>query len=489
MKGIITYIIAFSVTLNLWAQIEEFNPREMPMSEERNFKMEVSPIGAQLDSLMTLHVFRYKKSALPKNYDSTHVPVFADSVIINRLAALDAASPMHFDYNPVVKGYIDMYSMRRREQVSRMLSLGQYYFPMFEKSLDKYKMPLELKYLAVVESALNPLATSRVGAKGLWQFMYETGKLMGLQVNSFVDERSDPYKSTDAACRYMMRLYKTFGDWNLVLAAYNSGPGNVSKAIRRSGGKTNYWELRPFLPKETAGYVPAFIAAVYVMNYAAEHNIYPKVEIPSFFEVDTILVKEQISFEQISRWIGVNLEMVAFLNPMYKLQIIPSVPGHNYYLTLPHKYSGLFLDNEDSLYAFAAEEFKKNKPQSVVAYASTGSGSQSKQVHSVKRGENLGSIARKYNVSVTQIKKNNNLKSDLIMPGQKLVINVGSSSTSVAQTNNREDTYYIVQPGDTLYSIASRYPGVSADALAQWNNVNASSLQPGMKLVVKKASN
>jgi len=488
MKIKMTFIAAITLAYSAIAQQTDVDQSLTQMPDERTFKLEVSAIGAQLDSLMTLHVFKYNRTALPKNYDSSYVPVVSESEMIKRMSALDAASPLHLDYNPLVKGYIDMYSMRKREQVSRMLALGEYYFPMFEKALDKYKMPLELKYLAVVESALNPQATSRVGAKGLWQFMYETGKLMGLQANSYVDERSDPYKSTDAACRYMLRLYQSFGDWNLVLAAYNSGPGNVSKAIRRSGGKTNYWELRPFLPKETAGYVPAFIAAVYVMSYASEHNLYPSMDIPFFYDVDTVLVREQISFDQISKWIGVSPEVVAFLNPMYKMQIIPNVPGQKYYLTLPHKYMGLFLDNEDTLYSFAAAEFSKNKPQPVVAYTSTSSAAVGKQtVHVVKSGESLGSISRKYSVSVAQIKRMNNLRSDVIVPGQKLQVGTAVATAS-AQANKVDDTYYVVQPGDTLFGIANKYPGVSAEALAEWNNVNANSLKAGMKLVVKKGS-
>jgi len=262
---------------------------EVKPIDAKTFKVESTPFADNLDDLMAIHIFKFKKTGLPKNYDSTFVPTFEDSIYRKRIAFLDASTPLELDYNPVVRRYIDLYTVRKREQVSRMLGLAQYYFPMFEEVLDKYDMPLELKYLAVVESALNPNAKSRVGATGLWQFMYTTGKIMGLNANSYVDERSDPYRSTIAACEYMTRLYKTFGDWNLVLAAYNSGPGTVNKAIRRSGGKRSYWELRAYLPRETAGYVPAFIAATYTMKYAKEHNLYPKNVAPHFASVDTVL--------------------------------------------------------------------------------------------------------------------------------------------------------------------------------------------------------
>lgn len=486
-----TFLAISALSLSsLMAQPEEV---VVEKPDAKTFKLESNLMAAQLDSLMVLHVFKYNKSTLPKNYDSAFVPQFADSIFEKRMAILDAKTPLDLDYNPLVRSYIDMYTVRKREQVCRMLSLGQYYFPMFEKSLDKYNMPLELKYLAVVESALNPLAKSRVGARGLWQFMYETGKIMGLQANSYVDERSDPQKSTEAACQYMMRLYKMFGDWNLVLAAYNSGPGNVNKAIRRSGGKKNYWQLRPFLPKETAGYVPAFIAAVYTMTYAKEHNLYPKLEIPNFYDVDTVLVREQISFEQLSKWIGVDAELVAFLNPSYKFGIIPNVPGQKNYLVLPHKYMGLYLDNEDSLFTFAAAEFKETKNEMPILSTTT---TEAKTVHRVNKGESLGLIANKYNVSVSQIKSWNHLKSNTITPGQRLTINAPAptktaSTENVATANTTKSgntTYYTVQPGDTLFSIANRYPGLTPATIAEWNDINPNKITVGMKLVVQKGT-
>ncbi len=461
-----------------------------PISE-KTFVAQSNLIADQLDSLMELHVFTYTKKHVPANYDSTLVPTFSDEVYKKRLAELNAKTPLELDFNPVVRRFIDLYALRRREQVGRMLGLAEYYFPMFEEVLDRYNMPLELKYLAVVESALNPAAKSRVGATGLWQFMYGTGKMMGLNTSSYVDERSDPYKSTVAACEYMTRMYKMFGDWNLVLAAYNSGPGNVNKAIRRSGGKKSYWELRPYLPRETAGYVPAFIAATYVMSYAKEHNLYPTQEVPFYATVDTIFVKNQISFTQLEMWLGVDREIIEFLNPSYKLDIIPKVKGQKHFLVLPNQTMGLFVQNEDSLYHYAALEFEQNKS---TMPTETAHDAENRIKHKVKSGESLGLIASKYGTTVSKIKQWNGLRSNMIRTGQSLTIYTKASSTkssNTASTNTTEEngnTYYVVRKGDTLYDIARKFPGVSSSNLSEWNNINDGKIQAGMKLVVKKGS-
>jgi len=458
--------------------------------DAKSFRVESTQVANQLDSLMSLHIFKFKKSVLPKNYDSTYVPVFQDSIYRKRIAALDAGTPLNFDYNPVVRRYIDMYTLKKRDQVSRMLGLAQYYFPMFEEVLDRYNMPLELKYLAVVESALNPNAKSRVGATGLWQFMYATGKIMGLNASSYVDERSDPYRSTVAACEYMTKLYKIFGDWNLVLAAYNSGPGNVNKAIRRSGGKRNYWELRAFLPRETAGYVPAFIAATYTMKYAKEHNLYASRIVPHYGNTDTVFVRQQISFDQLNMWLGIDRDVVEFLNPQYKLGIIPAVKGQPQFLVLPRQTMGLFIDNEDSLYTYASAEFQRDKSASSSSSVSVASTSNSNRlVHQVRSGDNLGKLSEKYNVSVSDIKRWNNLHSSTIQVGQKLAIYSSSAANQNAQeSSSTNTTYYTVRKGDTLNAIANRYPGVSTTQIAEWNNINPNNIRPGMKLVVRKGS-
>lgn len=465
--------------------------------------LEDDPFLAYLDSIMYLSLFSNDSALVAtKEFDPTDiedtdlsaVPDFHDSIYTKRLGALDAQSPMDLQYNHIVKGYINLYSKRRREQVSRMLGLAEYYFPMFEEALDKYDLPLELKYLAVVESALNPAARSRVGATGLWQFMYSTGKLNGLKVSSYVDERSDPIKSTEAACKYLQTLYGIFGDWGLALAAYNSGPGNVSKAIRRSGGSNTYWGIRPYLPRETRGYVPAFIAVNYIMNHAADHYIYPTEIKPSYFQMDTVVIKEQISFEQISKLIDITEDELAFMNPGYRHKIIPKVSKDYCRLVLPSSKVGLFITHEDSIYHLAQKDFEVKKPK-LPQYVEMND----KIRHRVRRGEVLGTIARKYGVSVRSIKRWNGLRSNTIRIGQRLTIyprklngvNVASSkpkkkSKPQAEVSPKGDYItYKVQNGETFYSIARKYPGVSAENIMGWNNIrNAKRLKPGMKLKI-----
>lgn len=459
------------------------------------------PVAARLDSLLYLNYFQLSEKEIDaidsSVLESSEVPDWHDSVYDHRLQELDAMSPMDLDYNPVVRSFIDLYSKRRREQVGRMLGLANYYFPLFEQALDKYDMPLELKYLAVVESALNPTARSRAGAAGLWQFMYATGKLNGLTVNSYVDERHDPLKATEAACKYLTTLYSIFGDWNLALAAYNSGPGNVNKAIRRSGGKTNYWEIRPFLPRETAGYVPAFIAVNYIMNYHEEHLLFPMDVKTSFFSTDTVVVREKVSFEQLSKLIDVSEEELEFLNPAYRYKIVPKVKSKPYHLILPADKVGLFIANEDSIYTIAAQHFNQNKVKAPVLVEMN-----DKVRHRVRRGEVLGTIAEKYGVSVSSIRRWNGLRGNTIRVGQRLTIyprrmpssTTASRSTSTTTASSKPQTStakdgsyetYRVRSGETFYSIARKYPGVSAENIMSWNGIrNARSLKPGMTLKI-----
>lgn len=453
------------------------------------------PVAARLDSLLYLNYFQLSNqmgSIDSSVLASAEIPDWHDTIYEARIKDLDALSPMALDYNPVVRSFIDLYSKRRREQVSRMLGLAHYYFPMFEQALDKYDMPLELKYLAVVESALNPTARSRAGAAGLWQFMYATGKLNGLQVNSYVDERHDPIKSTEAACKYLTTLYGIFNDWNLALAAYNSGPGNVNKAIRRSGGKTNYWEIRPFLPRETAGYVPAFIAVNYIMNYHEDHLIFPQDLKPSFFSTDTVVIREKVSFEQLSKLIAVSEEELEFLNPAYRYKVIPKIKSRPYNIVLPADKLGLFIANEDSIYAIAAQHFDQNKAQAPVVVEMN-----DRIRHKVRRGEVLGTIAEKYGVGVSSIRRWNGLRGNTIRVGQRLTIyprrmptSTASKSSTTASTESKVVTKgdhktYRVSTGETFYSIARKFPGVSAQNIMTWNGINnARRLKPGMTLKI-----
>ena len=471
------------------------------------------PTAMRLDSLV-LFTFFEEGSAAYSTHEFIDVDEnesvntdFHDTIYRDRILALDAQTPLALDYNIYVKRYIDVYTKRRRQQVSRMIGLSNYYFPLFEETLDRYNIPLELKYLAIVESALNPLARSRVGATGLWQFMYSTGKLNGLQVSSYIDERSDPLKSTEAACKYLSQLYTIFGDWNLVLAAYNSGPGNVNKAIRRSGGKTNYWEIRPFLPRETAGYVPAFIAVNYIMNHAADHYIYPTEIKPSYFNTDTINIKERISLEQVAELVDVDLANLEFLNPAYRYKVIPKKKEGHHILVLPASKMGLFIANEDSIYQIARNDFAKKKVE-LPKYVEMND----RIRHRVRSGEFLGYIARKYGVSVRSIKRWNGLRSDNLRVGQRLTIyprrlsSVSASSkksskkstqTTPQNTIKRSKTpvpvgnyeTYRVKNGDSFYSIARNYPGISAQNIMDWNNIsNAKRLKPGMSLKIYTGS-
>ena len=379
-----------------------------------------NPIVASFDSLLLSNL---SFSDALFSYDSaievSTPPVFSDSVYEARIQHLDTKTPIDLVYNAYVKQYINVYTKQRRQQMSRMMGLAAYYFPVFEEILDQFNLPLELKYLALVESALNPKAKSWAGATGLWQFMYNTGKEYNLKVSSYVDERMDPFRATIAACEFFKKSYSVYGDWSLVLASYNSGRGNVNKAIRRSGGKKNYWQIRRFLPKETRSYVPAFIAVCYAMNYASDHKISSEEPRVLFREVDTIEVKYQIDFEYLSSSLDISIDELEFLNPAYKINVIPKVDGRTYHLVLPIDKMGVFVANEKEIYAHFIKldgEKRKNYPKY--------SEQDERVVHRVKSGEYLGKIAKRYGCSVKKIQQWNNLKNDNIRAGQRLVLYV-----------------------------------------------------------------
>ncbi|HZH70138.1 MAG TPA: LysM peptidoglycan-binding domain-containing protein [Flavobacteriaceae bacterium] len=404
-------------------------------------------------------------------------------VLKERLALLNARTPFDVEYNPILESVIKNYLKNRRKSLQRIMNLSQYYFPMFEEELDRQNLPLEMKYLAIVESALNPKARSRVGATGLWQFMYPTGKMYGLQVSSYVDERSDPLRATKAACEYLSSLYNVFGDWDLALAAYNSGPGNVSKAIRRSGGRTNYWNLRNFLPRETAGYVPAFLATMYIFEYAEEHGFDSQNTERSYFETDTIKVKQTLAFEQLSELLSIEIEELRFLNPSYKLDIIPYIEGKDYVLRLPVDHAGTFVSNESLIYDFILAD-RKQKEKPLPEFFKE----EERIVYRVRSGDYLGKIAANYGVSVANIKTWNGLRSNNLRIGQRLTIYPrgikppsSTSTNSIASGNENE---YVVRQGDSLWSIARKFPGVSVENLKKWNDISGTNLKPGMKLKI-----
>ena len=379
-----------------------------------------NPLVASFDSLLLSNLsYTDALFAHETPIELSSPPVFSDSIYEARIRHLDTKTPIDLVYNPYVKQYINVYTKQRRQQMSRMMGLAAYYFPVFESVLDQFDLPLELKYLALVESALNPKAKSWAGATGLWQFMYNTGKEYNLKVSSYVDERMDPYRATVAACEFFQKSYSVYGDWSLVLASYNSGRGNVNKAIRRSGGKKNYWQIRRFLPKETRSYVPAFIAVCYAMNYASEHKISSEKPRVLFHQVDTIEVKYQIDFEYLSSSLDISVNELEFLNPSYKINVIPKVEGRPYYLVLPVAKMGTFVANEKEIYAHFVEldaQKRKNYPKY--------SEQNERVVHRVKSGEYLGKIARRYGCSVKKIQQWNNLKNDNIRVGQRLVLYV-----------------------------------------------------------------
>ncbi|MBM1105239.1 LysM peptidoglycan-binding domain-containing protein [Aurantibacter crassamenti] len=414
-----------------------------------------------------------------------------------RLQKLNEKTPFNVIYNKSLESLIKSFLTRKRGLMERMLTVSQFYFPLFEEEFDRHDIPLEMKYLSIVESALNPRAKSRVGATGLWQFMYATGKEYKLDVTSYVDERSDPIKSTKASAKFLSKLYQIFGDWDLALAAYNSGPGNVNKAIRRSGGHRNYWNIRRNLPRETAGYVPAFLATMYIFEYAEEHGLKGKKADRPYFETDTVHVKSLITFDQISELVGVSVEELKVLNPSYKLKVIPYVKGKDYALRLPKKAMGKFVNNEEQIYTHVKKELesKESPLPKLVKQAES-----DRIRYRVRSGDFLGKIAERYGVRVSQLKQWNGLRSNNLSVGQRLTIyprNSGASTTARKTTTAVAKTpvkfppgtkVHTVRSGDSLWTISRQYPDVTIDNLKKWNKLSTSKLKPGTKLKLCECS-
>ncbi len=415
--------------------------------------------------------------------------VYTDSTYIQRLYSLP--TKMELSYNPVVNSYIEMYSKRRRDLVSYMLSLGNYYYPMFEEALDRHGLPLELKYLPVIESALNPIAVSRMGATGLWQFMLRTGQQYDLEINSLVDERRDPYKSTEAAARFLKDLYNIYGDWNLVIAAYNCGPGNVNKAIARSGGKSDYWSIYYRLPRETRGYVPAFIAATYIMNYSNEHHICPQESSNDFMLLDTIHVTDQVHFKQISDILDIPIEDIRRYNPQFKSDIIPG--NHkSYALVLPTKNLFAFINKSDEIKNHNKDLYFTHRKQTLTdQYAGTVTdGNVVNTFYKVKKGDTLGGIARRNRTSVGRLQSMNGMRSTKLSIGQRLIVSqtvkpVEVDDERLASSGELKNTYYRVKSGDTLGALARRH-GTTVAQLKRMNDMKSASLSIGKNLVVKQ---
>ena len=432
-------------------------------------------------------------------YEENHRPQVSDSVIIARLNELNAKTPFEIETNPDLIKVVRYFINKRRRFTAVCLGRSKLYLPMFEEHLAKYNLPLELKYLAVIESGLRPTAGSRAGAVGLWQFMYRTGRSRGLHIHSYVDERMDPVKATDAACRYLKQLHGLYGDWSLALASYNAGPGNINKAIRRSGGKMNYWEIREFMPKETQMYVPNFISMMYMMTYYAEHNIVPK-ESKVFYhdyEVDTVCLKQSVRISHFDSILDISEEEFRYLNPIYKTDIIPNTKPAQC-ITLPNDKIKIFLDLEDSLYNY--QNYLDTTGMRVVIL-------EKKKYHYVKPGETLGQIAMKYDVTVTDIKKWNGMKYSKIYPQQKLTIlvpekqfvaatsstksTVKSNSSSSNKTHTKPKTttdgkykYYSLKQGESLWTVSQKL-GIPFARLQELNKgIDEKRMQPGDKIII-----
>lgn len=444
------------------------------------------------------------------SFDNVDVPVYEDSVYRARLGSL--ITPVPLTYNEEIKKYINLYVLNRRDQVARMLGLSKIYFPVFDQIFSQYGIPPEVKYLAIIESALNPHAVSRMGATGMWQFMYGTAKQYGLTINSYIDERKDIIRSTEGAAQYLRGMYDVYGDWLLAIASYNCGPGNVNRAIKLSGGNT-FWEIRDYLPKETRNYVPAFIAATYVMTYYELHDLSPAYPKFNFESIATVDISHKMACEQIAAYTGLSLEEFKFLNPGLKCNVIPGAPVYSYACKLPGDRISRFDSNRDSIILLSLNA-------KTIYYPGYSGGSV--KTYTVRSGDNLGKIAQKYHVSVSQLKKWNKLSSSTIRPGQKLKVSnpyiapAPSNSTTTAKVIKKEtapaantqlkpDTAsaisginevpestaaqktaataitYTVRPGDNLTQIAIR-KNVTVAQLKEWNHLTSSTIRSGQKL-------
>lgn len=480
-------------------QTDSLNPGELGSMDSEFFE-NPNP-GENIDSLLAQWYSRRRTltSDMLEADSVIYTSSIPDSVYIRKIKKLNSYIPI--PYNEIVRNHIILYTEKMPTFSAKVLALGEYYLPIFEEIFDKYGLPKELKAMAIIESGFNPVARSRARAMGMWQFMYGTGRMYGLTINSYVDERLDPVKACDAAARYMRDSYIVFGDWALAISSYNCGSGNVLKAIRRCGGSTYFWDLYRYLPRETRGYVPAFVGALYLLKYYKDYNITPSAPYSLPPQVDTFEIKKNLHFGQVSELVGVPMETLRLLNPQYIKDIVPG-NEKTYILTIPHQYTAAFVDHEKDIYTYKDSIYFNPIVYSRIKDEMSTSGSQS-IVHKVRKGETLGKIAGRYGVTTSQILSWNHLKSSRkLRIGQRLYIYRNdsgtkknskvsadnakvSTSTSAKDAGNNEPAYYTVKKGDTLSKIASRNH-TTVNKLLKLNNLTLKSrIIAGKKLRIK----
>jgi membrane-bound lytic murein transglycosylase D len=507
-------ITAFLFTIPTWSQINANTAKPSDTLDPNAF---INTVEQSLQFYIAEHLKDPNYDSLVKalNYAPNDLPEFSDAVYCQRIEAINELSPFHLDCNDITLSTIKYFVKNRRSFTSIVLGRSALYFDLFEETLSEYGLPLELKYLAVIESGLRPQVKSKAGALGLWQFMYATGQSYGLIENSYIDQRMDPVAATNAACRFLKKLYGIYGDWNLALAAYNAGPGNVNKAIRRSGNKTSYWEIRPFLPTETQSYVPNFIAATYMLNYFAEHNIVPAEAKIHYQQIDTMCLSAGIHMNTISKLVEWPIEEIQALNPVYKTTYIPKTSPPQC-ISGPLEKIGLLVSIEEDMYMtelkaynpVLAAQMEKDKDTTPVAletlYLDTTNISDTANLegyiyHKVKSGETLTAISKKYTVTIDDILDWNDLRTTNIYVGQRLLLKAtlpktttnttASATTTTAKTTPTKTTvtkkYYTVKSGDTFSKIASKY-GLSQSKLSKLNpGININKIKVGQKIRVK----
>lgn len=495
------------------AQVDSAKMKAQQAEEEeilRSQKFLSSKMDKMLDSWYVKHANANARAVI-NSYTDTNTISEANCDSIYKLRLTKLHSVVQLGYNATVRSYINLYANTRKRSSSVILGLAQYYYPRMAAIFDKYDVPEELIYITIIESSLNPTAVSPAGATGIWQFMYQTGKMYGLEVNTFIDDRRDPMKATDAAARHFRDLYNIFGDWGLAISAYNCGANGVRRAIARSGGKTNFWEVRPYLPRETQNYFPAYIGALYMMKYYKMHGITPAdIRIP--LDVDTIMVKKEVHFEQIAHVLDINIEEIKTLNPQYKRNVIPAF-SESFPLRLRRRDLERFEEMQDSIYKYEYDTYFGPLQVYVNTYTGKDDGGTTtkKKYHVVRSGESVAKIANKYGISVAELKKMNHLKSNYLKVGQKLLVgytyvaapkpkdstNVARDSTATkpvttpqtpstnqSQSSTPRPTTYVVKSGDSMYKIATKY-GLTVKQLADYNHItNVNNIRVGQVLKI-----